>query len=111
MPTAPPVHVSDDLKAHCFDYLALLERLSLYNSTELITAFEHITSSTYNATLESATIFSSICSTFFLLDNFISLGFRTHLGVAIYHFDHGQSSHPQPLMCVSLSPSSPSSSG
>jgi hypothetical protein len=85
VPTAPHVHASTDLKAHCFEYLAnlLLEHSSLYSSNELIATFEHIPGSTYNARLKSTIICSSICSTFFQLDNLISLGFCTHLGVAI----------------------------
>ena len=48
VPTAPPIHVSSNLKARCFDYLAdlLLEHSSLYSSAELIAAFGHIPGST-----------------------------------------------------------------
>ena len=82
VPTAPPVHASSDLKARCFDYLAdlLLEHSSLYSSAELIAAFGHIPGSTYNATLESSTICSSIRSAFYQLPNLVGLGFRDHLG-------------------------------
>jgi hypothetical protein len=53
VPTAPPVHDPADLKACCFNYLAnlLLEHAPLYSSAELIAAFNHIPSSTYNAVI------------------------------------------------------------
>jgi hypothetical protein len=85
VPTAPPVHASSNLKTCCFDYLAdlLLEHSSLYSSAELVVTFGHIPGSTYNATLESSTICSSIRSTFFHLPNLIGLGFSDHLGAAV----------------------------
>jgi hypothetical protein len=85
VPDAPPVHASSDLKARCFDFLAdlLLEHSSLYSSAELIAAFGHIPGSTYNATLESSTICSSIRLAFLQLPNLIGLGFRDHLGAAV----------------------------
>jgi hypothetical protein len=72
LPPAP------DLKARCFDFLSdlLVEHSLLFSSAELIAAFSHIPSSSYNATLESASICSSIRSAFFLIDNLVGLGFR-----------------------------------
>jgi hypothetical protein len=82
VPTAPAVHAAADLKARCFDFLAdlLLEHSLLYSSAELIAVFGHIPGSSYNATMESAAICSTICSDFFSLPNLVGLGFRTHLG-------------------------------
>ena len=87
VPTAPPVHDATDLKARCFDYLAdlLLEHASLYSSTELIAAFNHIPGSTYNAAIESASICSEIRSAFFLIDHLVGLGFRDRHGLPITH--------------------------
>ena len=43
VPPAPAVHVTTDLKARCFDFLAnlLIEHSTLYSSAELIAAFGH----------------------------------------------------------------------
>jgi hypothetical protein len=85
VPTAPPVHATADLKARCFDYLSdlLLEHSTLFSSAELIAAYGHIPSSSYNAALESATICTTIQTAFFLVNNLIGLGFRAHDGTPI----------------------------
>ena len=85
VPPAPAVHAAPDLKARCFDFLAdlLLEHSLLYSSAELIAAFGHIPSSSYNAALEATGSCSSIRSAFFLVDNLVALGFRDHLGVPV----------------------------
>jgi hypothetical protein len=82
VPPAPAVHASPDLKARCFDFLAdlLLEHSALYSSAELIAAFGHIPSSSYNAALEAAGTCSSIRSAFFSIEHLVALGFRDHLG-------------------------------
>jgi hypothetical protein len=82
VPPAPPVHAASDLKARCFDFIAdlLAEHSLLFSSAELIAAFSHIPSSSYNATLESAGICSSIRSAFFRIDNLVGLGFRDSKG-------------------------------
>ena len=56
VPPAPPIHAATDLKARCFDFLSdlLLEHSLLYSSAELIAAFGHIPSSSYNASLEAS---------------------------------------------------------
>jgi hypothetical protein len=80
VPAALAVHATADLKARCFDYLAnlLCEHSSLYSSAALIATFNHIPGSSYNATLESAVICSSICSAFSTLDSLVGLGCCTH---------------------------------
>ena len=82
VPPAPAVHASADLKARSFDFLAdlLQSHSALYSSAELIAAFNHIPSSSYNAALESSSICSGISSAFFHVDNLVGLGFRNHLG-------------------------------
>ena len=85
VPPAPSVQSATDLKARCFDFLAdlLLEHSILYSSAELIAAFGHIPSSSYNAALEAAGTCSSIRSAFFHLENMVALGFRDHLGAPV----------------------------
>ena len=85
VPPAPPIQAATDLKARCFDFLSdlLLEHSLLYSSAELITAFGHIPSSSYNASLEASDCCSAIKSSFFLLDNLVTLGFRDHNGDSI----------------------------
>ncbi len=85
VPPAPAVHASADLKARSFDFLAdlLQSHSALYSSAELIAAFNHIPSSSYNAALESSSICSGISSAFFHVDNLVGLGFRNHLGAPI----------------------------
>jgi hypothetical protein len=85
VPPAPAVHAAADLKARSFDFLAdlLLSHSALYSSAELIAAFNHIPSSSYNAALESDGICSGVRSAFFRVDNLVGLGFRTHLGAPI----------------------------
>lgn len=82
VPVAPPVHAAPDLKARCFDFLSdlLLEHSILYSTAELINAFGHIPSSSYNATLEASSCCAAIRSAFFNVDNLIALGFRDHHG-------------------------------
>jgi hypothetical protein len=85
VPPAAPVHAATDLKARCFDFLAdlLLEHSLLYSSAELIAAFGHIPSSSYNAALESTEGCRAIRSAFFLVENLIPLGFRDSSGTLI----------------------------
>jgi hypothetical protein len=82
VPSAPPVHAAPDLKSRCFDFLSdlLLEHSVNYSSAELIAAFSHIPSSTYNAALEASDCCVAIRSAFFLVDNLVALGFRDHNG-------------------------------
>jgi hypothetical protein len=53
VPPAPAVHASADLKARSFDFLAdlLQSHSALHSSAELIAAFNHVPSSSYNAAL------------------------------------------------------------
>jgi hypothetical protein len=85
VPTAPPVHAAADLKARCFDCLSdlLVEHAPLYSSAELIAAFSHIPSSSYNAVLESTSVCNLLYSAFFQIENLVGLGFRDHQGVPI----------------------------
>jgi hypothetical protein len=85
VPSAPPVHAAPDLKARCFDFLSdlLVEHSLLFSSAELIAAFSHIPSSSYNATLEASGCCRSIRSAFFLVDNLVAIGFRDHTGAPI----------------------------
>jgi hypothetical protein len=85
VPSAPPVHAAPDLKARCFDFLSdlLVEHSLLFSSAELIAAFKHIPSSSYNATLEASSCCSDLRSAFFLVNNLVALGFRDHLGAPI----------------------------
>ena len=85
VPSAPPVQAAPDLKARCFDFLAdlLVEHSLLFSSAELIAAFSHIPSSSYNATLEASGCCRSIRSAFFLVDNLVAIGFRDHTGAPI----------------------------
>ena len=85
VPPAPAVHAATDLKARCFDFLAdlLIEHSALYSSAELITAFSHIPSSSYNAALEAAALGRSVRSAFFTITNLEPLGFRNHLGAHV----------------------------
>ncbi len=78
VPPAPAVHAASDLKARCFDFLSdlLVEHSLLFSSAELIAAFSHIPSSSYNATLEASGCCRSIRSAFFLVDILVALGFR-----------------------------------
>jgi hypothetical protein len=82
VPPAVAVNEPPDLKARCFDYLAdlLLEHAKLYSSAELIAAFCHIPTSTYNASIESAIISTAVRSSFFHVDSLVGLGFRDHKG-------------------------------
>ena len=82
VPVAPPVHAAPDLKARCFDFLSdlLLEHSLLYSSAELIAAFGHIPSSSYNASLEATGCCTAVRSAFFLVTNLVALGFRDHNG-------------------------------
>jgi hypothetical protein len=82
VPVAPAVHAATDLKARCFDYLSdlLLEHSLLYSSAELIAAFGHIPGSSYNAAIEASSICATLRSSFFFVDNFVGLGFRTSAG-------------------------------
>jgi hypothetical protein len=86
VPPAPAVHAATDLKARCFDFLTdlLVEHSALYSSAELIAAFGHIPSSSYNAALEAAEICKSIRSSFFSIDHLQPLGFRDNLGAHVY---------------------------
>jgi hypothetical protein len=63
VPPAPPIQSAPDLKARCFDFLLsdlLLQHCLLYSSAELIAAFGHIPSSSYNASLEAVGCCTSI---------------------------------------------------
>jgi hypothetical protein len=85
VPPAPAVHDATDLKARCFDCLAdlLVEHAPLYSSAELIAAFGHIPSSSYNAALEAAAVCRLARSAFFSVDNLDALGFRDHDGAPV----------------------------
>jgi len=82
VPQAPPVHSSATSKAAAFDYAAdlILCYISSYSSAELIAAFHHILSNSYNAGIEATTIRRPIFLAFFLIDNLIELGFRDSAG-------------------------------
>jgi hypothetical protein len=85
VPPAVAIHEPPNLKARCFDYLASLlsEHFSTYSSAELIAAFNHIPTSTYNASIKSAIISVPIRSAFFSVDNLVDLGFRDYVGKPI----------------------------
>ena len=73
------------MKARAFDFLAdkLLEHSLLFSCAELIAAFSHIPSNSYNSNLEAGTICNTIRSAFFRVDNLIGLSFRNSQGAAI----------------------------
>jgi hypothetical protein len=85
VPPAPPIQSAPDLKARCFDFLSdlLLQHCLLYSSAELIAAFGHIPSSSYNASLEASGCCASVRSAFFRLENLVALGFRDLHGAPI----------------------------
>jgi hypothetical protein len=62
VPPALPIQSAPDLKARCFDFLSdlLLQHCLLYSSAELIAAFGHIPSSSYNASLKAAGCCASV---------------------------------------------------
>jgi hypothetical protein len=85
VPPAVVVQELPDLKACCFDYLAdlLLEHVGTYSSAELIAAFNHIPTSTYNTSIESSHLSAQIRSAFFSFDNLVGLGFHDQVGKPI----------------------------
>jgi hypothetical protein len=85
VPPAPAVNAASNLKARSFDFLAdlLIQHAANYNCSELIAAFDHIPSSSYNAALEAGDISRSIKSACFFIASLAPLGFRDHLGAPI----------------------------
>jgi hypothetical protein len=85
VPSAPAVHCAAALKASAFDYASdlLLSHLQSFSSAELIAAFRHIPSNSYNAGIEATAISQRVSSAFFSVDNLVGLGFRDSAGQSV----------------------------
>jgi hypothetical protein len=103
VPPAPAVQAATGLKARCYDFLAdlLVEHSTLYSYAELIAAFAHIPTSSFNASLEATNICCSVRCSFFSIHHLVLLGFRDNLGAPI-----STAITPSQIRLVRLNPTS-----